>query len=57
MVEQVFIIDTNSHHGTCVTRSTAEFNLAAESPFQLQDGDKLTFGKVVQRNGVVRISH
>ncbi|KAF8516505.1 hypothetical protein JB92DRAFT_2910315 [Gautieria morchelliformis] len=49
-----FVIDTNSHHGTWVGR-TAEFKLAAESPFQLHDGDRLTFGKEVQRNGVLHM--
>ncbi|KAF8574237.1 hypothetical protein K439DRAFT_865515 [Ramaria rubella] len=49
----VFIIDTNSHHGTCISRSLGQFKLASESPFQLQDGDKITFGKDVLRNGLL----
>ncbi|KAF8509871.1 hypothetical protein BU17DRAFT_70287 [Hysterangium stoloniferum] len=50
-----FVIDTNSHHGTWVTRTrSGQFKLEPESPYQLQDDDKITFGKEVQRDDNVK---
>ncbi|KIJ53342.1 hypothetical protein M422DRAFT_64778 [Sphaerobolus stellatus SS14] len=47
----VFIIDTGSYHGTWVARASDKCKLEPETPFQLRDGDILTMGKEVFKDG------
>ncbi|KAG7087324.1 hypothetical protein E1B28_013301 [Marasmius oreades] len=50
---KLFVTDTNSHHGTHIRRhgSLTSTMLKPETPTQLFDGDVITFGKTVGRNG------
>ncbi|KAG6836632.1 hypothetical protein H0H93_005659 [Arthromyces matolae] len=49
---QVYLIDTNSHHGTHIRKPNELTSrmLKSETPTKLSDGDVVTFGKSVGRN-------
>lgn len=53
--DMVSLTDTHSHHGTWVNRKSEDIKLTPDKPFRLEDGDKITFGKGVFKDGVMHM--